>query len=68
MHDPHREDGGRLIEQTVWSESRGREREHSIRCLQPHAVVGDPGRSTDERENVLRGIRVGEKEVMGHAF
>ncbi|WP_218682626.1 hypothetical protein [Microbacterium sp. BF1] len=68
MHDAHSEDRRCLIEQAVGGERRGREGEYAAGRLQPHALVGDPGRSAHERQDVFRRVGVGEEKVMRHAF
>jgi len=42
VHDPHREDRRCLVEESMGSERRGREGEHTVPRLQPYSLVRDP--------------------------
>lgn len=58
VDDAHGENRRSLIEEPLGRESRGGHGEHTTGCLDPHTIVGDLVRATEERQHVLRGIGV----------
>lgn len=68
LHDAHRQHRRGLVEQTLRRESGPGERENTPRRLQPNPLIGDAGRSAEEGQNVLRGLGVCEKKLVGHTL
>lgn len=68
LHDAHREHCRGLIEEPVGRQSGSREREYTPRRLQPNPFIGDAGGSPEEGQNVLRGLGVCKKKLVGHTL
>ncbi|OJU39746.1 MAG: hypothetical protein BGN97_00585 [Microbacterium sp. 69-10] len=68
VHDAHRQDRGRLVEQPLRGERGGGDGEHAARRLQADAVGPSLRRAAGEGQHVAGGVGVGENERSGHPF